>query len=65
MEGSESVEQLTQEKSQDRKPDLQLSSAIQASLLLSLLYRNLEDKMLRVPFAGSQIPLASSYLNSK
>jgi hypothetical protein len=63
--GGNSAEQLTQEKSQDRRPNLQQSSAIQVSLLLSPLYRNLEDKMLRISVAGSQIPQASSYLNGK
>ena len=57
--------QEKQEKSQDQKPDPQLSSAIQESLLLSPLYRNLEDKMLRTSVAGSQFPQASSYLNNK
>ena len=64
-QGGNSVELLTQEKCQEGKLDPLLTSAIQESLLLSPLYRNVEDKMLRISVAGSQFPQASSYLNGK
>lgn len=60
----DSAKQLTQEKLQERKLGLELSSAILAPLLLYPSYHSVEDKMLRISVAGSQILQESSYLNS-
>ena len=63
VDWEDALKKLTQEKMQNRKPDLERASVIQACLLLSFPHCNLWNKMLRISVADSQTRRSSSYLN--